>query len=63
MRAQSFSRFAALLFLIIAGVQAARAYLAWPVQIDTFAVPVNWSWGIAAVLLVFALLGLTARRG
>ena len=62
MSAKTYSSLVALIFLVLAGVQATRAYLAWPVQIDDFSVPVNWSWGIAAALLVLSLLGLTARR-
>jgi hypothetical protein len=63
MSAKAFSSLVALIFLVLAGAQATRAYLAWPVQVDTFSVPVNWSWAIAAVLLLLSLLGFTARRG
>ncbi len=62
MSAKSYSSLVASLFLVLAGIQTTRAYLAWPVQINEFSVPVNWSWGIAAALLVLSLLGFTARR-
>jgi hypothetical protein len=62
MTAKGYSSLVSLIFLVLAGFQATRAYLAWPVQIDTFSVPVNWSWGIAGAALLLALLGLLARR-
>jgi hypothetical protein len=62
MSAKSYASLVSLIFLALAGFQATRAYLAWPVQINEFSVPVNWSWAIAAVALLLSLLGVLARR-
>ena len=44
MTARNFSLTAAIIFGIIAFVQLARAVLGWPVTIDSFAVPLWFSW-------------------
>ena len=44
MTLRNFSLTAAIVFAIIALVQLARAIFGWPVTIDTYAVPLWFSW-------------------
>jgi hypothetical protein len=60
MGSRGFSALAALIFLGVAAAQGYRAYLALPVVIGTFEVPVIASWGACGVLTLLALVGLRA---
>ena len=44
MSARNFSVTAAIVFAVIALVQLARAIFGWPVTIDTYVVPLWFSW-------------------
>jgi hypothetical protein len=44
MTARNFSLTAGIIFAVIALVQLARAVFGWPVTIDTYAVPLWFSW-------------------
>jgi hypothetical protein len=56
MTARNFSLTAAIIFAVIALVQLARAAFGWPVTIDTYDVPLWFSWAafiVAAGLSYF----------
>jgi hypothetical protein len=57
-----FTTIAALLLLVIAGAQAARAYLGLDVVIDGFHVPIVASWAAAAVAGFLSLMVLSEAR-
>jgi hypothetical protein len=62
MTAQSYTRLAAVIFAIIAVLQAARAIGGWPVTIDGTSVPIWGSWIACAVAAGLAWLGFSAWR-
>ena len=62
MTAQSYTRLAAVIFVIIAVLQAVRAVGGWPIAVDGTSVPVWASWIACAVAAVLAWLGFSASR-
>jgi hypothetical protein len=54
-----FTRIAALLLAVVAGLQATRFFAGWPVAIDTFALPV---WASAVFAIIAGLLALMLWR-
>jgi hypothetical protein len=63
MSAKAYAILAALIFLLAAAGQGYRAYTGLAVNVGDFAVPVMASWIASGVLVLLAVLGLTARRG
>ena len=59
---RSFVTLSAVIFGFIGLVQLTRAFQAWPVSIDGFAVPVTFSWFAAAAFLGLAGWGVAQRR-
>ncbi len=63
MTPQNFSRFAALIFAIVALLQLARAAMGWPVTVGTtISIPLWASWIACVVAAGLAWLGFDASR-
>ena len=61
---RSYVTLSAVFFGFIGIVQLARAFLAWPVAVNGFAVPLAFSWVAGPVLLGLAFWGFSQlRRG
>ena len=59
---RSFVTLCAVLFGVIGLVQLTRAFQAWPVVINGYAVPVTFSWFAAAAFLGLAAWGVVQLR-
>lgn len=62
MTAQSYSRLAAVIFTIIAGLQLTRAASGWVVMVETTVVPAWPSWIAGLLAGALAWLGFSAAR-
>ena len=58
---RNYTRISALVFTIVALLQAWRAASGWPVQIGDFAVPVSFSWIACVVAGALAAWGWRSR--
>ena len=54
---------AALIFTIVAVLQAARLFYGWPVTIGSTQIPMAVSWAAVVVAGLLALAGFTSERG
>ena len=66
MNARRFSRLAAVIFAVMALLQAARALLGWPIAVTTpwglAMIPTALNWIACAAMLLLAWLGFTTSR-
>jgi hypothetical protein len=63
MQARQYAVIAALVFTVVAIVQAARLIYAWPVVVGSTDIPMAVSWVAVFVTGMLAILGFTASRG
>ena len=62
MQARQYAVIAALVFTIVALVQAARLYYGWPVSIGSRQIPMAVSWAAVVVAGLLAIVAFTTRR-
>ena len=62
MSARQYAVIAALVFTVVALVQAARLYLGWSVSIGSLQIPMAVSWAAVVVAGLLAILGFTTTR-
>jgi len=62
MSARQYAVIAALVFTVVALVQAARLYLGWSVSIGSRQIPMAVSWAAVVVAGLLAILGFTTTR-
>ena len=62
MNSKSYALVAAMVFTVVAVLQLARAFEAWPIVIGSIEIPVGASWVAGFVAGALALLGFTAAQ-
>jgi len=63
MQSHRYAILAALIFTIVAILQAARLFYGWPVTIGSTQIPMAVSWAAVVVAGLLALAGFTSERG
>ncbi len=63
MQSHQYAILAALIFTIVAILQAARLFYGWPVTIGSTQIPMAVSWAAVVVAGLLALAGFTSARG